>query len=154
MKTATYSILVLIFSICAPPLVLLGQTSTNSTFNHYALPVSSLFESAEFYQEIMGLVEVEDQTQKPNIRWFSLGNGLELHLIETSIDKIKTTKDLHLAMATTDIKGFMANLQKQGIVFENWQGKLGTTNNRPDGVKQIYLQDPDGYWIEVNDAKK
>jgi len=22
-----------------------------------------------------------------------------------------------------------------------------------DGVSQIYLQDPDGYWIEVNDDK-
>ena len=24
---------------------------------------------------------------------------------------------------------------------------------RADGVKQIYMQDPDGFWIEVNDAK-
>jgi catechol-2,3-dioxygenase len=24
---------------------------------------------------------------------------------------------------------------------------------RPDGVKQIYFQDPEGYWIEINDDK-
>ena len=24
---------------------------------------------------------------------------------------------------------------------------------RADGVRQIYLQDPDGFWVEVNDAK-
>jgi len=24
---------------------------------------------------------------------------------------------------------------------------------RPDGVRQIYFQDPDGYWLEVNDSK-
>jgi len=24
---------------------------------------------------------------------------------------------------------------------------------RPDGVKQIYRQDTDGYWMEVNDDK-
>ena len=24
---------------------------------------------------------------------------------------------------------------------------------RPDNIKQIYLQDPEGYWIEVNDDK-
>jgi len=24
---------------------------------------------------------------------------------------------------------------------------------RPDGIQQIYFQDPDGYWIEVNDDK-
>tara|TARA_R110000868_G_scaffold1389_10_gene10744 strand:+ start:3320 stop:3502 length:183 start_codon:yes stop_codon:yes gene_type:complete len=31
--------------------------------------------------------------------------------------------------------------------------KLSNITKRPDGVKQIYLQDPDGYWIEVNSAK-
>ena len=25
---------------------------------------------------------------------------------------------------------------------------------RSDGVRQIFIQDPDGYWIEVNDAPK
>jgi len=25
--------------------------------------------------------------------------------------------------------------------------------NRVDGVHQIYLKDPDGYWLEINDAK-
>jgi lactoylglutathione lyase len=25
--------------------------------------------------------------------------------------------------------------------------------NRVDGVHQVFLKDPDGYWIEVNDAK-
>jgi lactoylglutathione lyase len=25
---------------------------------------------------------------------------------------------------------------------------------RSDGVKQIFVQDPDGYWIEINDAAK
>jgi len=25
---------------------------------------------------------------------------------------------------------------------------------RPDGVKQNFVRDPDGYWIEINDALK
>ena len=42
------------------------------------------------------------------------------------------------------------------IVYSDWPGKSNTVNVRPDGVKQIYLQDPDNYWIEVNkyDAAK
>jgi len=24
---------------------------------------------------------------------------------------------------------------------------------RPDGVHQIWFQDPDGYWLEINDVK-
>ena len=30
---------------------------------------------------------------------------------------------------------------------------VGTSPVRPDGVHQLYFQDPDGYWIEVNDDK-
>jgi len=36
------------------------------------------------------------------------------------------------------------------IAYSDWQGKPNTINARADGIKQIYLQDPDGYWIEVN----
>jgi lactoylglutathione lyase len=32
-------------------------------------------------------------------------------------------------------------------------GRKTCGDNRVDGIKQIYLQDPDGYWIEVNDDK-
>jgi lactoylglutathione lyase len=31
------------------------------------------------------------------------------------------------------------------------EGRIPTA--RPDGVKQVNLQDPEGYWIEVNDDK-
>jgi hypothetical protein len=47
----------------------------------------------------------------------------------------------------------MEHLEASNVPFENWPGEAGTTNSRPDGIKQIYLQDPDGYWIEVNDNK-
>jgi len=36
------------------------------------------------------------------------------------------------------------------IWYGNWAGKK-EPQVRPDKVAQIYLQDPDGYWIEVND---
>jgi catechol 2,3-dioxygenase-like lactoylglutathione lyase family enzyme len=36
--------------------------------------------------------------------------------------------------------------------FAGTQGAVGTV--RTDGVRQIFLRDPDGYWIEVNDALK
>lgn len=45
----------------------------------------------------------------------------------------------------------MEFLRSKNVKFENWPGEANTTNTRPDGIKQIYLQDPDGYWIEIND---
>ena len=47
----------------------------------------------------------------------------------------------------------MKFLKDNNIPFENGKGEKNTITNRPDGVKQIYFQDPDGYWIEVNDSK-
>jgi len=36
--------------------------------------------------------------------------------------------------------------------FAGTQGAVGTV--RTDAVRQIFLRDPDGYWIEINDALK
>ena len=41
-----------------------------------------------------------------------------------------------------------------GIAYENWAGEKSAVTKRVDGVQQIYFQDPDGYWIEVNDARE
>ena len=40
------------------------------------------------------------------------------------------------------------------IPYSDWPGAAHTVNHRDDGVRQIYFQDPDGYWIEINDAKQ
>jgi catechol 2,3-dioxygenase-like lactoylglutathione lyase family enzyme len=45
----------------------------------------------------------------------------------------------------------ISNLKKQKVEFEDWPGNKNKINIRPDGIKQIYVQDPDGYWIEIND---
>lgn len=43
------------------------------------------------------------------------------------------------------------------VAFARWlsmgEGKR-EIQTRPDGVQQIFVQDPDGYWIEINDALK
>lgn len=48
--------------------------------------------------------------------------------------------------------GLVKRLKELKIAYSDWPGKPNTVTVRADGVKQIYLQDPDGYWIEVNDA--
>ncbi|RYF13836.1 MAG: VOC family protein, partial [Flavobacteriales bacterium] len=35
----------------------------------------------------------------------------------------------------------------------NFNKVISEVTLRPDGIHQLYLQDPDGHWIEVNDAK-
>ena len=45
-------------------------------------------------------------------------------------------------------------LEAHQIEYENWQGQKMQVTKRVDGVFQIYFKDPDGYWIEINDAKR
>jgi lactoylglutathione lyase len=49
------------------------------------------------------------------------------------------------------VTAFAEKLAKAKISFEDWPGVKGAITTRVDKVKQLYFQDPDGYWIEVND---
>ncbi len=120
--------------------------------DHIAIVVADLPASAQFYSEILGLDEITNQTKKTNIRWFTLADGVELHLINRSKEGIQLIKDVHLALAVNDFEAFVNMLREKKVNFENWPGEANSTNSRPDGIKQVYIQDPDGYWIEINDA--
>lgn len=122
------------------------------TFDHYSITVSDLDSSANFYKTVLALPEIENKTQKETIRWFSMGPNKELHLIEGDTDKINMIQRIHLALKTSDLDGLMESLEQNDIYYASAYGKPNTYNTRPDGVRQIYFQDPDGYWIEVNDV--
>jgi len=47
----------------------------------------------------------------------------------------------------------MKHLDQQQVKYGNFKGDSKVVQLRPDGVQQVYFQDPDGYWIEVNDDK-
>ena len=51
------------------------------------------------------------------------------------------------------MESIINTLKKAGVVYEDWAGKKGSITLRVDGVHQIYFQDPDGYWIEINDDR-
>jgi len=128
-----------------------GQSkSYGLTFNHDALLVADLGKSAKFYEEVLGLQNVKNRTENPERRWYSLGDKLELHLILGDSKKIKTTKSVHFALDAPDFDGFLKNVQANNIPYSSWEGEDNKVTIRPDGVKQIYIQDPDGYWIEIN----
>ena len=118
-------------------------------FDHYAILVDNLEISAKFYQDVLLLPEIDDKTELAHIRWFSLGNS-ELHVIEDKVNKITHHQGVHFALAVNNLDEFRKHLEKQKISYINWFGKPNTTNTRPDGIRQIYIRDPDGYWIEIN----
>ncbi|CAN5399216.1 hypothetical protein BH23BAC3_BH23BAC3_18500 [soil metagenome] len=124
----------------------------NLTFDHYTIKVKNLETSVDFYRSILGLSEIENRTRKEYIRWFSLGEHRELHVVEREVDDIVTNIGVHLALKLSDLDPFLEHLKLNRILAHNSKGTPGSISTRADGVRQVYFQDPDGYWIEVNES--
>lgn len=119
-------------------------------FDHFALSVKDADKSAEFYKNTLNLLEITNRTEINGIKWLSLGEGKELHLVSALKDEIKINKAVHLALNTSQFDLLIAKLKSMEIEYSDWPGNLNKINIRADGIKQVYFQDPDGYWIEVN----
>ena len=147
MKNIIFLLLLFLFSEYA-----IGQDipDYSVSFNHLALSVKDVDQSAEFYIKTLNLKEITNKTKIDGIRWFSLGEGKELHLISILKDEITINKAVHFAMTTSDFDSFIKRLDTLKIIYSDWPGNLNKINIRADGIKQVFFQDPNGYWIEVN----
>lgn len=122
------------------------------TFDHYTIKVDNLEQSIDFYSSVLGLSEITNRTKKSYIRWFSLGNSSELHVVEGKTSEIKTPIGVHLALRLSNFDGFIEHLKSYDITPHDSKGNTNCITTRADGVRQVYFPDPDGYWIEVNEA--
>jgi catechol 2,3-dioxygenase-like lactoylglutathione lyase family enzyme len=59
----------------------------------------------------------------------------------------------HSTVLVHDLEvSYLLFLRDHGVEYSNFRGTPSEPQIRPDGVRQVYLQDPDGNWIEINDA--
>lgn len=139
-------------------LTLIGLQANAQSFNfnidHSALIVNNLDATANFYANILKLEEIPHPDRAPGFRWFSVDGNSQLHLIYKDTVVINKHKSMHLCLSTPNLDDFIAHLKASNIEYEDWPGKKGAVTLRSDGVKQIYLQDPEGYWIEINNAHR
>jgi lactoylglutathione lyase len=148
MKKITFLIFTLLFSV----IVLAQDTSFSVTFNHLAISVKDVDRSAEFYKKVLKLNEIENRAKLEGVRWFSTGDGKELHLISIVKEPVVLNKAIHIAFTTNNFDAVIKTLNDMKIIYSDWPGNLDKINIRADGIKQIFFQDLDGYWIEVNSA--
>lgn len=120
--------------------------------NHIAISVQNVDASIAFYQKVLGLQEIENTASNSKTRWLSLGEDKQLHLIPRPNIEVRTNKAVHFALATQNLDAFVAHLLDLKIEFSDWIGTPNKDYVRKDGIQQFYFQDPDGYWIEVNNA--
>ncbi|KIC91258.1 hypothetical protein HY58_09690 [Flavihumibacter sp. ZG627] len=120
--------------------------------NHMALSVTDLKVSAPFYDDVIGLDTIPEPFHDGLHTWFSIGDKAHLHLIQgRKPNDPVPTKNTHLCFSSGDLDALISTLKKHNISFEDWAGTKGKVNIRVDGIRQIWFQDPDGYWIEAND---
>lgn len=125
----------------------------NFQYDHYSVIVKDADKSAEFYSSILKLKETPHPTLAKGFRWFIINNNSQIHLIQKENPEYKKHKSVHLCLATQNLKDFLVHLKENNITYYDWPGTKNAITVRADGVQQIYFQDPDGYWIEINDAK-
>ena len=118
--------------------------------NHLALSVVNLQKATDFYKNIIQLDEMEEPFKDGKHSWFKLAEHSQLHLIEASAAIRTHDKSTHLCFSVQSIEEFTERLEKANIAYGNFPGTSKSPTIRPDGVKQIFLQDPDGYWLEIN----
>lgn len=119
--------------------------------NHIAVHVSDLEASKDFYKNIVGLEEIEEPFKDGLHAWYDIGGGAALHIIEAPNIPTQISKVNHLCFSMKDMGSFIKTLKSTEYPFEDWPGEKGKITTRVDGVKQIYIQDPDGMWLEIND---
>ena len=121
------------------------------SYNHVGLAVKDLKTSVAFYRDIIGLAPLDVPDNMLAIRrWFRVAQGQELHLLLGRENPVanndKNGAHFSLSIPTNSADGIEAFLKEKNVVYHR--------QKRFDGAYQIYVTDPDGYVIELNEPKK
>lgn len=122
-------------------------------FSHQTIYVTDLNRAADFYEKVLELKRISEPFHDGRHVWFRIAEHGQLHVVSGAKEDIPHDINIHLAFSVPDMAKFTKHLDDLHVKYGNWAQDSKTPQLRPDKVKQVYLQDPDGYWIEVNDDK-
>lgn len=116
--------------------------------NHVALHVADVAESVAFYGQVLNLQPMPRPAFDFPGAWFRIGADQELHLIGDRTDAVRShSRGTHFALHVPDVEAAGRELKAKGISFSG-------PKTRPDGILQIFLQDPDGHYIELCEVRE
>ncbi|MFI5153893.1 MAG: VOC family protein [Chitinophagales bacterium] len=130
-----------------------GHAQSKPHFNHTTIYVTDLNRAADFYEKAIQLERIQEPFHDNKHVWFRMGDHDQLHVVSGAKEISPHDINIHLAFAVTNLPDFMKHLDALHVKYGNWAGDDKQIQVRPDKIDQIYLQDPDGYWIEVNNDR-
>jgi lactoylglutathione lyase len=143
--------IVALILISFSPTLMAQQGSETVYLNHIALLVKDLKKSTDFYETILHLKQIPEPFKDGLHTWFTLGQAGQIHLIQNADTVSLRNKHDHVCFSVKSIDEIVAILNQNHVPYVNWAGSPQTITTRVDGVKQVFFQDPDGHYIEVND---
>jgi lactoylglutathione lyase len=144
--------LILAALVSATPQQQISASPPVASIDHIALHVADAKASAAFYQRVLGL-RPYPQNVSPTMRWLG-SDSFQLHLISGRTKPVDTATDTHFAFRVANLADELRILDQNHVEWSNSDGAPHKVTTRADGVLQAYFQDPDGYWVEVNQAPK
>ena len=130
-----------------------SNAQSKPQFNHLTVFVTDLGRAADFYKKVMMLDTIPEPFHDHRHVWFKIGEHSQLHVVSGAKEDVTHDVNIHLAFAVPSLPDFIKHLDQLGIKYGNFAGETNKIAVRPDHIQQIYLQDPEGYWIEVNNDK-
>ena len=119
--------------------------------DHFSILVRDIDVSVSFYTNVFGFRPLAQEVGLSKNVWLEIGGLDSIHISEGEFGETHLKKDTHFALRVADFDGFVADLCARSIGYCDWTGNQNRIGERSDGFRQVYIQDPDGYWIEVND---
>ena len=121
-----------------------------AVFLHTRVRVSDLDKSIKWYQDLLGFRVLSRSEKSPDgnqiVHLELPGNPHHLELTYSEDYDLNVPEDLmHFAIGVPDLIGFCDELEKKGI--EIWPD--GWRETFPTGLKMAFIDDPDGYEIEL-----
>jgi len=143
----------ILFSSFCLFMIFQSAKSQSPQFNHTTIYVVDMNKSADFYEKAMMLKRIPEPFHDNRHIWLKIGEHNQLHIVQGAKEITSHEINIHLAFSVPSVENFAKHLDELNWKYGNWAQDSKTPQVRPDGIKQIYLQDPDGYWIEVNNDK-
>jgi glyoxylase I family protein len=126
------------------------------TIHHVSLPVTDLERSKRFYEEVLGLEEVERPPFSFPGAWYAAGDR-HVHLIVSERQTFRAGKpvdsrDVHFAIRVKSYRDAVRHFRSKGYSTDH-ADELYRIKENPTGTAgfpQLYVVDPDRNVIEIN----